>query len=74
MTTDSATGTTGQLAFYGIALYRANPALFNGAVMISTPITADRFGNIYFGFLVTGALALFSYFFDSARNASAASR
>jgi hypothetical protein len=52
---DSATGTTGRLAFYGLALYQANSAIFNSTVMISTPITADRFGNIYFGFLVTGS-------------------
>jgi len=51
---DSATGTTGQLAFYGLSLYLADSAIFNSKVMISTPITADRFGNIYFGFLVTG--------------------
>jgi hypothetical protein len=52
---DSATGTTGQLAFYGLALYNANAAIFNTNVQISTPITADRFGNIYFGFLVSGS-------------------
>jgi len=52
---DSATGTTGQLAFYGISTYQANPAAFNTAVQISTPITADHYGNIYFGFLVTGS-------------------
>jgi hypothetical protein len=52
---DSATGTTGQLAFYGLSTYQANAAAFNSTVMISTPITADRFGNIYFGFLVTGS-------------------
>jgi hypothetical protein len=52
---DSATGMIGQLAFYGLSSYRANPAAFNSTVMISTPITADRYGNIYFGFLVTGA-------------------
>jgi hypothetical protein len=51
---DSATGITGQLAFYGLSMYQANSAAFNSTVMISTPITADRFGNIYFGFLVTG--------------------
>jgi hypothetical protein len=51
---DSLTGTTGQLAFYGLSMYQANTSTFNSTVMISTPITADRFGNIYFGFLVTG--------------------
>ncbi|MGA3236824.1 MAG: hypothetical protein ABSG03_11005 [Bryobacteraceae bacterium] len=52
---DSATGTTGQLAFYGLSMHQANTVTFNQMVRISTPITADRFGNIYFGFLVTGA-------------------
>jgi hypothetical protein len=49
---DSPTGATGQLAFYGMANYTANQAAFANAVQISTPITADRFGNIYFGFYV----------------------
>jgi hypothetical protein len=52
---DSATGTTGQLAFYGLSTYQANTAAFNSTVMISTPITADRLGNIYFGFIVTNS-------------------
>ncbi len=53
-TPDSATGTTGQLAFYGLANYQANPSTFNSYVKINTPITSDRYGNIYFGFMVTG--------------------
>jgi hypothetical protein len=47
-----------QLAFYGMAGangYTNNQAAFNSTVQISTPITADRSGNIYFGYLVTGA-------------------
>jgi len=52
---DSATGTVGQLAFYGLSTYQANPSTFNSTVMISTPITADGIGSIYFGFLVTGS-------------------
>ena len=48
-------GATGQIAFFGNALYAANQAAFNGTVQISTPLTADRSGNIYFGFIVTGA-------------------
>jgi hypothetical protein len=51
---DSATGTIVQIAFYGNALYNNNQAAFNSTVHISTPLTADRFGNIYFGFQVTG--------------------
>lgn len=49
---DSPTGPTGQIAFYGNGLYTANMAAFNAAVQISTPLTADRLGNIYFGFVV----------------------
>jgi hypothetical protein len=48
-TPDSITGTSGQLAFY--SPYSSN-------VTISTPITADRFGNMYFGFIVTGTVTL----------------
>jgi len=54
---DSATGTMTQLAFYGMTGtngYTNNQAAFNSAVQISTPITADRSGNIYFGYQVTG--------------------
>src|ERR1700694_5751194 len=52
---DSAAGSTGQIAFYGLANYQANPQSYNASVMISTPITSDGAGNIYFGFIVTGA-------------------
>ncbi len=52
---DSATGPSGQIAFYGNALYAANQAAFNANVMISTPLTADANGNIYFGFDVVGS-------------------
>src|SRR5262249_28202400 len=47
--------TSGQLAFYGLANYTANPGAYNSNVFINTPITADAAGNIYFGFWVTGA-------------------
>jgi len=52
---DSASGTVARIAFYGTSLYSANAAAYNQSVMIDTPITADSSGNIYFGFLVTGA-------------------
>ncbi|MBY0460620.1 MAG: hypothetical protein K2V38_25160, partial [Gemmataceae bacterium] len=45
---------TGQLAFYGLSAYTANPAAFNGSVTINTPLTVDNAGNLYFGFVVTG--------------------
>ena len=44
----------GQIAFYGLANYQANPAVFNDSVRINTPITSDRYGNIFFGFQVNG--------------------
>lgn len=43
-----------QLAFYGLSTYAAAPATFNRFVQISTPITSDSAGDIYFGFIVTG--------------------
>ena len=52
---DSATGTIVQIAFYGTALYNSNQTAFNNTVQISTPLTADRSGNIFFGYIVTGS-------------------
>ncbi len=54
-TPDSPTGATGKLAFFGDANYAANTAAFNNSVFVSTPITSDSAGNIYFGYKVTGA-------------------
>jgi hypothetical protein len=51
---DLATGAQGNVAFYGLANYMADPAPYNASVMINTPLTADGSGNIYFGFIVTG--------------------
>ena len=53
---DSAAGTQGQIAFYGLDNDRADPALFDAKVVINTPLTADREGSIYFGFLVSGSV------------------
>jgi hypothetical protein len=52
---DSPTSVVGQVAFYGTALYNANQAAFNSTVQITTPLTADRSGNIFFGFQVMGS-------------------
>jgi subtilisin family serine protease len=50
--------TNGQLVFYGAANYNANKTPYDNNVFISTPITADKAGNIYFGFVVNGATPL----------------
>lgn len=52
---DSATGNSGQLAFYGLSNYQADTAIYNSNVIINTPLTADRQGDVYFGFVVLGA-------------------
>lgn len=51
---DAAGGTSTRLAFYGIANYNSNPAAFNSAIKICTPITSDATGNLYFGYASTG--------------------
>ena len=55
-TPDSASGATGQIAFYGLANYNANTNSYLNNVFINTPITSDRYGNIFFGFQVTAAV------------------
>ena len=48
----------GQIAFYGLTNYNANTNAYLSNVYIDTPITSDRYGNIYFGFEVTGSTPL----------------
>ena len=55
---DAATGASGQIAFFGISNYQANPQAYNESVMINTPLTVDPSGNIYFGFQVIGSTPL----------------
>jgi hypothetical protein len=45
----------GQIAFYGLTNYLANTNDYLNSVFICTPITSDRYGNIFFGFQVTGS-------------------
>lgn len=52
---DAAAGATSRLVFYGLANYNANPAAFNAAIKICTPITSDKLGNLYFGYVSSGA-------------------
>jgi hypothetical protein len=52
---DSASSSSTRYAFYGIANYNSNPSAFNGAIKICTPISSDSSGNLYFGYVSTGA-------------------
>lgn len=52
---DAAAPVIGQIAFYGLSNYTANSNSYLANVFIDTPITSDRYGNIFFGFQVTGA-------------------
>ncbi len=48
-------GLTSRLAFVGQSNYLKNPAAFNSSIRISTPLTADDEGNIYFGYTSDGS-------------------
>lgn len=52
---DSTTGPSGQIAFYGNATYASASAVFNSNVKISTPLMADRYGSLFFGYVVLGS-------------------
>jgi hypothetical protein len=54
----NATPAIGQIAFYGLTNYLANTNAYLSSVKICTPITSDRYGNIFFGFQVTGSTPL----------------
>lgn len=54
-TPDATSGATGTAVFYGAANYSASSASYDSSVMISTPLTADANGNVFFGFETTGS-------------------
>ncbi|HEY7474764.1 MAG TPA: Ig-like domain-containing protein [Vicinamibacterales bacterium] len=41
-------------AFYGLDAFQANASGFISTVFVNTPLTADRQGNVFFGFRVQG--------------------
>lgn len=43
-----------RFAFYGDDDYAANPGAYASTVFINTPLTVDKRGNVFFGFMVTG--------------------
>ncbi len=51
---DSAAGTTTRVAFYGLNNYAQNPAAFDASIKICTPISSDKVGNLFFGYVSTG--------------------
>jgi hypothetical protein len=51
---NAAQGVTSRLAFFGLNTYNQNPAAFNNAIQICTPITCDKFNNLYFGYFSNG--------------------
>lgn len=48
----------GRLVFYGLSTYQGSAATFDAQVKINTAITSDRYGNLFFGFLVSGTVTL----------------
>jgi len=56
-TVDQANGAVQRIAFYGDALYAANAAALDAAILINTPLTVDDAGNVFFGFTATAGNA-----------------
>jgi hypothetical protein len=51
---DLIAGSTTRLAFYGLSNYNAAQATYDANVRINTPVVSDVYGNVFFGFVVTG--------------------
>jgi len=51
---DLATGTVSELYFYGRQNFQADPTAYKQNVQISTPLTTDAHGNLFFGFVAVG--------------------
>jgi hypothetical protein len=51
---DAVSGTSGQIAFYGLSNYQASASAYDASVIIDTPLTVDQQGDVYFGFIVQG--------------------
>ena len=52
---DAGPGAPHAVVFYGAGTYFASSAAFDASVFINTPLTIDAQGNVFFGFMVTGA-------------------
>lgn len=53
---DKGLGAVTRVAFFGIDNYNASKAEFDASIKICTPITSDRLGNLYFGYVSDGAV------------------
>jgi hypothetical protein len=52
---DQKTAKITKVYFYGAKNYHKNPTVYQQNVQISTPLSADASGNVYFGFLAIGS-------------------
>jgi hypothetical protein len=52
---DSATGALQTAVFIGASEYAAAQAFYDATIFINTPLTVDTQGNVFFGFIATGA-------------------
>lgn len=51
---DQTSGKVTRLAFYGLSNFHDDPLAYTQNVKINTPITTDKKGDIFFGFMVLG--------------------